>query len=62
MPRIALVGDSDRSGFKLWVVRRSLGALNVGMSGTIRGRAAVPATAVRNVFVGLRTLVCKRWS
>ena len=59
--RVALVGNGDRSGFKLRVVRRILGALDVGMLGTVRGHAAVPVTAVRNVFVGLRTLVCERW-
>ena len=61
MLRVALVGDSDRGDFKLQVVRRILGALDVGTLGAIREHAAVPATAVRNVFVGFRTLVCKRW-
>ena len=60
--RVALVGDSDRGDFKLQVVRRILGALDVGTLGAIREHAALPATAVRNVFVGFRTLVCKRWS
>ena len=58
MPRVALVGDSDCGDFKLRVVRRILGALDVGTFGTIHGHATVPATAVRNVFVGLRTLAC----
>ena len=55
MLRVALVGDSDRGDFKLQVVRRILGALDVGTLGAIREHAAVPATAVRNVFVGFRT-------
>ena len=49
MLRVALVGDSDRGDFKLQVVRRILGALDVGTLGAIRGHAAVPVTAVRNV-------------
>ena len=55
MLRVALVGNGDRIGFKLRVVRRILGALDAGTLGAICEHAAVPATAVRNVVVHLVT-------